>query len=118
MEGAAREAASEPLPRRATFPERAWAAAGELALAAPPSQPTVVSTLDARLQAQLEALAAQTGAGQGAQSSAAIIVVETATRAVRRTRSIGSARPGAGRRLSAGGRALCEPAAGRALAVA
>ncbi len=93
--GEAQEAAAEPLPRRVVFPQRAWAAAGELAHNAPPSQPTVVSTLDSRLQARLEALAAQTGAGQGDQSSAAIIVVDTATRAVRAiVSSAGRDRPG------------------------
>jgi penicillin-binding protein 1C len=92
---AAREAAAEPLPRRAAFPERAWAAAAELARAASPSQPTVISTIDARLQARLEALAAQTGAGQGEQSSAGIVVVETSTRAVRAiVSSAGRDRPG------------------------
>ena len=92
---AAREAAAEPIPRRAAFPERAWSAAAELARAASPSQPTVVSTIDAPLQARLEALAAQTGLGQGEQSSAAIVVVETATRAVRAiVSSAGRDRPG------------------------
>jgi penicillin-binding protein 1C len=92
---AAREAAAEPIPRRAVFPERAWSAAAELARAASPAQPTVVSTIDAPLQARLEALAAQTGAGQGDQSSAAIVVVETSTRAVRAiVSSAGRDRPG------------------------
>ncbi|HVY34896.1 MAG TPA: penicillin-binding protein 1C [Caulobacteraceae bacterium] len=92
---AAQEAASEPLPRRAVFPERAWSAAAELALGASASQPTVISTIDAPLQARLEGLAAVTGAGQGAQSSAAIVVVETATRAVRAiVSSAGRDRPG------------------------
>jgi penicillin-binding protein 1C len=92
---AAREAAAEPIPRREVFPERAWAAAAELAHASSPSQPTVISTIDSPLQARLEALAAQTGAGQGAQSSAAIVVVETSTRAVRAiVSSAGRDRPG------------------------
>jgi penicillin-binding protein 1C len=92
---AAHEAAAEPLPRRAPFPERAWTIAGELARTATPSQPTIVTTLDGRLQARLESLAAQTGAGQGPNSSAAIIVVETATRAVRAiVSSAGRDRPG------------------------
>ena len=92
---AAREAAAEPIPRRMVFPERAWAAAGELARAASPTQPTVVSTIEAPLQARLEALAAQTGAGQGEQSSVAIVVVDTATRAVRAiVSSAGRDRPG------------------------
>jgi penicillin-binding protein 1C len=92
---AAREAAAEPVPHRAVFPERAWAAAGELARAASFSQPTVISTIDAPLQARLEALAAQTGVGQGQQSSAAIVVVQTSTRAVRAiVSSAGRDRPG------------------------
>ncbi len=93
--GAAREAAAEPLPGRVTFPQRAWAAAGELARGASPSQPTVVSTLDARLQARLESLATLTGVGQGQTSSVAIVVVETGTRAVRAVvSSAGRDRPG------------------------
>jgi penicillin-binding protein 1C len=69
--------------------------AGELAQGARRSQPTVISTIDARLQGQLEGLAAQTGVSQGQQSSAAIIVVETATRAVRAcVTSAGRDRPG------------------------
>jgi penicillin-binding protein 1C len=92
---AAREAAAEPIPRRAVFPERAWSAAAELAQAASASQPTVISTIDAPLQARLEALAAQTAAGQGEQSSAAIVVVETQARAVRAiVSSAGRDRPG------------------------
>jgi penicillin-binding protein 1C len=92
---AAREAGAEPLPRRIAFPEHAWAATAELAQRASPSQPTIVSTIDARLQARLETLAAQTAASQGDQSSAAIVVVETATRAVRAiVASGGRGRPG------------------------
>lgn len=92
---AAREAAAEPLPRRSFFPERAWSASAELARKASPSQPTVISTIDAPLQARLEALAAQTGAGQGQQSSVAIVVLDTATRAVRAiVSSAGRDRPG------------------------
>ncbi len=92
---AAKEAAAEPLPHRMVFPERAWAAAGELAQHASLTQPTVISTLDVRLQQRLEALAAVTGAGQGDSSSAAIIVVETSTRAVRAiVSSAGHDRPG------------------------
>jgi penicillin-binding protein 1C len=90
----AREAAAEPLPRRHAFPVRAWAASGEIAHAAQASGPTVVSTLDATLQARLESLAAQTAAGQGA-SSAAIMVVETDNRAVRAAvSSAGAGQPG------------------------
>jgi len=92
---AAHEAAAEPLPRRAPFPERAWTVAGDLARAATPSQPTILTTLDSRLQGRLETLAAQTGAAQGPESSAAIIVVDTATRGVRAiVSSAGRDRPG------------------------
>ena len=92
---AAREAAAEPIPKRAAFPERAWSAAAELAKAASPTQPTVSSTIDARLQGRMESLAAQTGRAQGDQSSAAIVVVETATGAVRAiVSSAGRDRPG------------------------
>ena len=92
---AAREASAEPLPRRIAFPDRAWAATAELAQKASPAQPTVVSTIDARLQGRLETLAAQTAASQGDQSSAAVVVVETATRAVRAiVTSGGRDRPG------------------------
>ncbi|MBI5942131.1 MAG: transglycosylase domain-containing protein, partial [Caulobacterales bacterium] len=54
----AEEADAETLPARARFPALAWHAAGELARAAPLSQATVVSTLDATRQARLEPLAA------------------------------------------------------------
>jgi penicillin-binding protein 1C len=91
----AREAAAEPLPHRRAFPVRAWAASGEIARKDQGSAPTVVSTLDAGLQARLESLAAQTAAGQGA-SSAAIMVVETDSRAVRAAvSSAGAGQPGA-----------------------
>lgn len=92
---AAREAAAEPLPRRVAFPDEAWAVTGELALQASPTQFTVTSTIDAGLQSRLETLAAQTAAAQGDQSSAAIVVVETNTRAVRAVvGSAGRDRPG------------------------
>jgi penicillin-binding protein 1C len=89
------EAATEPLPRRAPFPALAWHAAGEAAANAPPGQASVVTTLDAPLQARMERLAAAAAAAQGAQDSAAIVVVQIAGRAVRA--SVGSAgldRPG------------------------
>jgi penicillin-binding protein 1C len=91
----AREAEAEPLPRRARFPALAWQAAGELALKARGDQATVVSTIDAPLQARLERLARQTAGGQGPATTAAILVVEIRTRAVRA--AVGSAgldRPG------------------------
>lgn len=77
------EADAEPLPGRAPFPALAWHASGELARAAPKDQATVVSTLDATLQARLEPLAAAYARDQGADATAAILVVEIEGRAVR-----------------------------------
>lgn len=77
------EADAEILPARTPFPSLAWHAAGELARAAPLSQATVVSTLDASLQAKLEPLAAAYARQQGADATASIIVVDIETRAVR-----------------------------------
>jgi penicillin-binding protein 1C len=91
----ANEAEAEPLPRRSAFPALAWHAAGEIARHAPADQASVVTTLDAPLQARVEALAAQTARAQGAAATAAILVVEIRTRAVRA--AVGSAgleRPG------------------------
>jgi len=79
----AQEAAAEPLPGRASFPARAWHAAGELAATAPDGTATVVSTLDGPLQARLEALAAQAANAEGGGTTAAILVVEIDGRAVR-----------------------------------
>ena len=79
----AAEAAAEPLPGRAAFPARAWHAAGELAQAAPTDAATVISTLDAPLQARLEALAAEAAKAEGGGATAAILVVEIDGRAVR-----------------------------------
>ena len=79
----AAEAAAEPLPGRAAFPARAWHAAGELAQAAPTDAATVISTLDAPLQARLEALAAGAAKAEGGGATAAILVVEIDGRAVR-----------------------------------
>ncbi len=81
--GAAQEAMQEAIPRRKSFPVRAWAATGDIARAPGATAPTIVSTLDAGLQSRLEIMAAQTAAGQGAHTSVAIVVVETHTRAVR-----------------------------------
>jgi penicillin-binding protein 1C len=80
---AAAEAAQEPLPRRAVFPALAWHATGELARAAAHDTPTVVSTLDAGLQARLEPMARATAAAQGPGADVAILVVEIDGRAVR-----------------------------------
>ncbi len=82
-EVAAAEAQDEPLPGRAPFPAMAWHVAGELARAAPASQASVVSTIDAGLQSRLEPLAAQVARAQGPEATAAILVVEIETRAVR-----------------------------------
>ncbi len=79
----AAEAAAEPLPRRSPFPALAWHAAGQAAAAARADQASVVTTLDAPLQARLEALAAQTAAAQGEGADAAILVIEIKGRAVR-----------------------------------
>lgn len=87
---AAREAAAEPLPkRRAAFPALAWHAAGRLARAAPASQASVHTTLDAVLQARVEALAREAAIQQGPRTTVAVLVIETAGRAVRA--SVGSA---------------------------
>jgi penicillin-binding protein 1C len=94
-ESAAIEAEAEPLPRRAPFPALAWNIAGELAKAAPVSQASVISTIDADLQARLEPMAAAIAATQGTDAAAAILVVEIKGRAVRA--AVGSAgrdRPG------------------------
>lgn len=94
-EAAGAEARSEPIPSRAAFPALAWHAAGELARGAPSGQATVVSTLDAGLQARLEPIAAAYAAGQGPEATAAILVVEIDGRAVRAAvGSGGRERPG------------------------
>ncbi len=79
----AAEAAAETLPARAAFPARAWHAAGELAANAPDGTATVVSTLDAPLQARLEDLAAASARAEGGGTATAILVVEIDGRAVR-----------------------------------
>jgi penicillin-binding protein 1C len=90
------EADAEPLPKaRQPFPALAWHAAGRLAREAPAGQATVKTTLDARLQARVETLAREAAAQQGPETSVAVLVVETSTRAVRA--AVGSAgrdRPG------------------------
>jgi penicillin-binding protein 1C len=92
---AAEEAATEPIPSRGAFPGRAWQVAGQLARAAPAGQATVLTTLDAGLQAQLEPLALHAAQAQGAEVTAAILVVEVKSRAVRAAvASAGRDRPG------------------------
>ena len=88
-------AEADPLPHRQPLPALAWQVAGQLARRAQPDQPNVVTTLDAGLQARLEAMARRTAEAQGVSSSAAILVVDVKTRAVRA--AVGSAgldRPG------------------------
>ena len=74
---------------RTRFPGLAWQAAGELAAKAPMLEASVMTTLDAGLQSRLERLALAAASAQGPQTSAAVLVVETTTRAVRA--SVGSA---------------------------
>jgi penicillin-binding protein 1C len=91
----AAEAEEEPLPGRSPFPALAWHAAGELARGAKAGEASVVSTLDARLQARLEPLAAAAARAQGPEATAAILVVEIKGRAVRAAvGSGGLSRPG------------------------
>src|SRR5690606_19428718 len=94
-EPAAAEAEAEPLPGRAPFPALAWHAAGELARAAPRREASVISTIDAGLQARLEPLAEAAARAQGPEATAAILVVDVKTRAVRAAvGSGGLSRPG------------------------
>jgi penicillin-binding protein 1C len=94
-EADAAEAEAEDLPARAPFPALAWHVAGELARAAPKSQASVETTLDARLQSRLEPLAAAAARAQGPDATAAIVVVEIKGRAVRAAvGSAGLTRPG------------------------
>jgi len=79
----AAEADGEPLPKRTPFPALAWHVAGELARKAPSDQASVVSTLDAGLQARMEPLARAVARSQGPDATAAILVVEIEGRAVR-----------------------------------
>jgi len=91
----AQEADADRIPGRQPFPSLAWHVGGELARAAPGSQASVVSTIDADLQRRLEPLAARTAKEQGDTGTAAILVVELKGRAVRA--AVGSAgrdRPG------------------------
>lgn len=92
---AAVEAEGEPIPRRSVFPAMAWHLAGQLAAAAPASQPSVASTIDPDLQARLEPMAAAVAASQGPEATSAIIVVRIRDRAVRAlVGSAGRDRPG------------------------
>lgn len=91
----AAEANAEPISGRAPFPALAWHVAGEAARKATAEQATVVTTLDAGLQARLETLAAHAAIAQGPEATAAVLVVEVKTRAVRAAvASAGRDRPG------------------------
>lgn len=79
----AAEARTERLPVRQPFPSMAWHIAGQLARQAPDRQASVVSTLDAALQARLEPLAAAYAKAQGPEATASILVVQIDGRAVR-----------------------------------
>jgi penicillin-binding protein 1C len=88
-------AEAEPLPRRTPMPAFAWLAAGQIGRRAKPDQPDVHSTIDAPLQARLEGLARRTAQAQGRADSAAILVVDVNSRAVRAlVGSAGLDRPG------------------------
>jgi penicillin-binding protein 1C len=85
----------EPAPTRKAIPDVAWQATRELTAMAPAGAATVVSTLDARLEEGVQALAAETAAAQGDASQAAVVVVEARTGAVRAcVGSAGRDRPG------------------------
>ena len=88
-EAEAAEAEAEPLGGRAPFPALAWHAAGEQARAASADEASVVTTIDAGLQARLEPLARAAARAQGSDVTAAILVVDLDGRAVRA--AVGSA---------------------------
>jgi penicillin-binding protein 1C len=83
-------AEAEPLPRRQPLPALAWQAAGRIAHAAPMAAADVTSTIDAPLQARLEAMARRSADAQERESQVAILVLEVRSRAVRA--AVGSAR--------------------------
>src|SRR5206468_9295374 len=70
-----------------SFPAIAWHVAGQAARRAPRDQASVVTTIESGLQTRLDKLAAQAAQSQGPQATAAIVVVEVKTRAVRALRS-------------------------------
>jgi len=79
----AEAARREPVPRaRKPFPELA-AHAAEEAVAADPEAKTIRLSIDARLQAKLEALAKESVARLGPKLSAAIVVIDNSTGQVR-----------------------------------
>ena len=90
------EAMQEPAAHsRLPFPMLAWHLAGRLAHNVKGLQATIHTTIDARLQTRLEAMAAATAKAQGPNVSAAVMVVDIRTRGV--LASVGGAgldRPG------------------------
>ena len=90
---AASDAARDPVPARRPFPALAWHGAAEVARRSATRETR--STLDASLQRRLEALAARAFPEGDTDAQVSLLVVETATRAVRA--HVGSAtrdRPG------------------------
>lgn len=91
---AAREASTAPLEGRSPFPVRARLFAKRLA-AETPGAPVIRSTLDARLQMALEALARAHAERLGGDVSVAIVAVEIEGRAIRASvGGVGQDRPG------------------------
>jgi len=86
---------AEPLPRRHPLPAPAWQVARGVAKIASAPEGVITSTIDAGLQSDLAALTARTAAAQGPSSSAAVVVVDLRTRAVRAlVGSVGCDHPG------------------------
>jgi penicillin-binding protein 1C len=83
------EAKAAPAPARRDFPAAAWHAAEEARERAGPGAADILTTLDGGLQSELEALARSAALRAGADVQTSILVVETATRAVRA--AVGSA---------------------------
>ena len=79
-----KEALAEPvLAQRRPFETLAFHATGRLARLEGGTRASLYTTIDARLQTRLEALAKQTAADQGPLSSVCIMVIDIKTRAVR-----------------------------------
>jgi penicillin-binding protein 1C len=83
------EAKAAPAPARRDFPAAAWHASEEARERAGPDAVDIITTLDGRLQAELETLARDAAVTAGDDVQVSILVVETATRAVRA--AVGSA---------------------------
>jgi penicillin-binding protein 1C len=91
----ANEGKQSAIPPRAPFPYSAPHAAAEL-VAANPGQAIVHSTIDARLQSDLEGLARRNAEGLDRDTQIAIVAIETSTHTVRaRVGGVGGDRAGA-----------------------